>query len=88
MLNKTKKTKAIKEVQIHDADTGSPEAQVSILSKRIDDMLKHLKTNHKDNHSRRGLLGMVSKRRSLLKYLKNKNTERYEALVEKLNLKK
>jgi len=88
MLNKAKKAKAIKEVQIHDTDTGSPESQVSILSKRIDDMLKHLKTNHKDNHSRRGLLGMVSKRRSLLKYLKNKDEKRHEAVVTKLKLKK
>jgi len=88
MLNKVKKAKAIKGVQIHDTDTGSPEAQVSILSKRIDEMLKHLKKNHKDNHSRRGLLGMVSKRRSLLKYLKNKDSKRYDSVVTKLKLKK
>jgi small subunit ribosomal protein S15 len=88
MLKKVKKAKAIKEVQIHDNDTGSPEAQTSILSKRIDEMLKHLKKNHKDNHSRRGLLGMVSKRRSLLKYLKKKDEKRHSAVVEKLNLKK
>ena len=88
MLNKVKKIKAIKEVQIHDKDTGSPEAQISILSKRIDEMLKHLKKNHKDNHSRRGLLGMVSKRRSLLKYLKKKDVKRYDTVVKKLKLKK
>lgn len=88
MLNKVKKAKAIKGVQIHDTDTGSPEAQVSILSKRIDEMLKHLKKNHKDNHSRRGLLGMISKRRSLLKYLKNKDSKRYDSVVTKLKLKK
>lgn len=88
MLNKVKKAKAIKDVQVHDTDTGSPEAQTAILTKRIDDMLKHLKKNHKDNHSRRGLLGMVSKRRSLLKYLKNKDEKRHDAIVEKLNLKK
>jgi len=87
MLTKTKKANAIKKTQIHDTDTGSPEAQVSILSKKIDDLASHLKKNHKDNHSRRGLLQMVSDRRKHLKYLKKTDEKRYETLNKKLGLK-
>jgi len=87
MLTKTKKANAVKKTRIHDTDTGSPEAQVSILSKKIDDLATHLKKNHKDNHSRRGLLQMVADRRKHLKYLKGKDEKRYEALNKKLGLK-
>jgi len=86
MLTKTKKTKLIKEVAVHDTDTGSPEVQVAILSKRIDELAKHLKKNPKDNHSRRGLLGMVADRRTHLKYLEKKNPKRYATIIKKLEL--
>lgn len=88
MLTKTKKTKIVKEVQVHDKDTGSPEVQVAILTKRIDELASHLRKNAKDNHSRRGLLQMVADRKNHLKYLEKKNTKRYNALVKKLGLKK
>ncbi len=88
MLTKTKKTKAIKAVKIHDKDTGSPEVQISIISKRIEELAKHLKAHNKDNHSRRGLLQLVADRQKHLKYLMKHNKARYEQLVEKLELKK
>jgi small subunit ribosomal protein S15 len=88
MLSKRKKTNIIKESQNHDVDTGSPSVQASILSKRIDDLASHLKKNTKDNHSRRGLLGMVAKRQSLLKYLQKSNPKQHASLVKKLGLKK
>lgn len=87
MLTKRKKQNAIKEVQTNDNDTGSPEVQVSILSRRIDELAKHLKKNAKDNHSRRGLLGMVSKRQTMLKYLQKKDPKRHKALLKKMDLK-
>ncbi len=86
MLTKTKKAKIIKEVAVHDKDTGSAEVQVAVLSKRIDELTSHLKKNPKDNHSRRGLLGMVADRRTHLKYLEKKNPKRYAAVVKKLGL--
>ncbi len=76
------------EVKIHDTDTGSPEVQISILSKRIDELASHLKKNQKDNHSRRGLLQMVADRKKHMKYLEKKSTRRYNALIKKLGLKK
>ena len=88
MLTKKAKTKAIKNVQKHDSDTGSPEVQVSILTKQINELATHLKKHKKDIHSRRGLLGMVADRRVHLKYLKKKDTRRYNTLTKKLNLKK
>ncbi len=88
MLTKQKKSKAIKEAAIHDTDTGSPEVQVALLSKKIDELALHLKKNTKDKHSRRGLLQMVADRRTHLKYLEGKDKKRYNALVKKLNLKK
>ncbi len=88
MLTKTKKQKIIKEVQIHDTDTGSAEAQIAILSKRIEELTKHLKTHAKDNHSRRGLLQMVADRQTLLKYLQKKSSSRYDAVTKKLDLKR
>lgn len=88
MLTKQKKGKIIKESGVHDKDTGSPEVQVALLSKKIDELATHLKRNAKDNHSRRGLLQMVADRRTHLKYLEGKDKKRYNALVKKLNLKK
>ncbi|KPP83593.1 MAG: 30S ribosomal protein S15 [Porphyrobacter sp.] len=69
-------------------DTGSPEVQVAILTERIRNLTEHFKDHHKDNHSRRGLLMMVNKRRTLLAYLKKKDVERYNALIQKLGLRK
>ncbi len=88
MLTKRQKTNALKKAQRHDSDTGSPEAQVAILSKRIEELSSHLKKNHKDNHSRRGLLQMVADRRKHLKYLEKKNNKAYTALVKAVGLKK
>ncbi len=88
MISKTKKGKTIKEAAIHERDTGSPEVQISILTKRIEELSKHLKTNAKDNHSRRGLLGMVMSRQAHLKYLEKKHPKRALALQKKLGLKK
>ena len=87
MLTKRKKSTAIKNVQKHDADTGSPEVQISVLTKEIDELAKHLKKHNKDNHSRRGLLGMVAERQKLLKYLAKKSPRRHKALTKKLGLK-
>jgi len=69
-------------------DTGSPEVQVAILTERIRNLTEHFKDHHKDNHSRRGLLMMVNKRRSLLAYLKKKDVARYNSLIQKLGLRK
>jgi small subunit ribosomal protein S15 len=88
VISKTKKTKIIKEVAIHDKDTGSPEVQISILTKRIEELSAHLKKNAKDNHSRRGLLAMVAGRQAHMKYLEKKNPKRALALQKKLGLKK
>ncbi|MEN9551827.1 MAG: ribosomal protein small subunit ribosomal protein [Candidatus Parcubacteria bacterium] len=87
MLTPRKKAIAIKNTQIHAKDTGSPEVQVSILTKRIVELTNHLKTHAKDNHSRRGLIQMVADRRVHLKYLQESNKKRYSALVTKLGLK-
>lgn len=88
MITKEKKTEIIKEFGLKEGDTGSPEVQVAILTERIKELTEHLKTNQKDNHSRRGLFMMVGQRRGLLEYLKKKDIERYRALIEKLNLRK
>lgn len=88
MLTKKKTENAIKDVKLHATDTGSPEAQVAILSKRIDELAKHLKKNKKDNHSRKGLLGMVSERKTHLRYLEKKDPKRYSSLIKKIGLKK
>ena len=88
MLTKRKKINAIKDVKRHDTDTGSPESQVAVLTKRIEELTSHLKKNHKDNHSRRGLLQMVADRRKHLKYLERTEIRKYNALVKKLGLKK
>lgn len=88
MLTKVKKQKLIKDVAIHEKDTGSPEVQIAILTKRIDELSKHLKEHKKDVHSRRGLLSMVADRQSHLRYLQKKNTRRYNAILKRLELKK
>ena len=87
MITTKQKQNIIKKTQVHETDTGSPEAQVAILSKRIDELATHLKKNHKDNHSRRGLLQMVADRRTHLNYLKRKSRDRYDVLVKKVGLK-
>ncbi|MCH5374147.1 MAG: 30S ribosomal protein S15 [Planctomycetes bacterium] len=83
-----KKQEIIKDNAQAKGDTGSPEVQVAILTERIRNLTEHFKDHHKDNHSRRGLLMMVNKRRSLLAYLKKKDVERYNALIQKLGLRK
>lgn len=88
MITKVKKQKVIKEVKIHDKDTGSPEVQISLLTKRIEELASHLKKHQKDNHSRRGLLSMVSQRQAQMKYLLKKDSARYNSLMKKLNIKK
>lgn len=87
MLTTRKKENARKDVKRHDADTGSPEVQVALLSKQIDELSRHLKKHTKDFHSRRGLLQMVADRRKHLKYLETKNEKAYKSLVKKLGLK-
>ena len=88
MLKKRTKQNIIKEHGRHEKDTGSAEVQVAVLSRQIDELAKHLKKNPKDNHSRRGLLKMVSHRRRLLGYLKESDVKVYEKLIKKLDLKK
>lgn len=88
MLSKQKKANAIKDVKRHDADTGSPETQVALLTRQIDELAKHLKKHQKDFHSRRGLLQMVADRRKHLKYLSRKDEKGYENLIKKLGLKR
>lgn len=83
-----RKDELIKEYQRGEGDTGSPEVQVAILTDRIVTLTEHFKQHHKDNHSRRGLLKMVSKRRRLLDYLKRKDQARYEALIQSLGLRR
>ena len=83
-----KKTEIIEGNARSEGDTGSPEVQVAILTERIRNLTEHFKGHHKDNHSRRGLLMMVNKRRSLLAYLKKKDVERYNSLIQKLGLRK
>lgn len=83
-----RKAALIKDHAQAERDTGSPEVQVAILSERISNLTEHFKGHHKDNHSRRGLLMLVNKRRSLLDYLKAKDQGRYEALIAKLGLRK
>ena len=83
-----KKQEIISDNATSNGDTGSPEVQVAILTERIRNLTEHFKDHHKDNHSRRGLLMMVNKRRSLLAYLKKKDVQRYNNLIQKLGLRK
>ncbi len=88
MLQKEVKQQIIAENAVHEGDTGSPEVQIAILTKRISDLTEHLKANPNDNHSRRGLAKMVGKRKKFLNYLIKKDIERYRAIVAKLGLRK
>lgn len=88
MLRKEEKTAVIVDNRKHDTDTGSPEVQVAILTKRINDLTEHLKVHKKDHHSRRGLLKMVGQRKGLLNYIKAKDVVRYRELISDLGLRK
>lgn len=88
MISKEVKAQLTAEHGKTPTDTGSPAVQVAILTYRIKDLTEHLKTNHKDHHSRRGLLKMVGKRRGLLDYIKENDVEEYRALIEKLGIRK
>ena len=85
---KEEKNAIIKEYAHHEGDTGSPEEQIALLTKRINDLTEHLKTHKKDHHSRRGLLKMVGQRRNLLNYLTMVDIERYRAIIAKLGIRK
>ena len=87
-MTKEEKQQIIQTYATHEGDTGSPEVQIAVLTKRINDLNEHLKNNHKDHHSRRGLLKMVGHRRNLLGYLQKNDIARYRAIVEKLGLRK
>ena len=88
MLQKDQKSSIISDNRVHETDTGSPEVQIAILTERITQLTGHLKIHKKDNHSRRGLLQMVGKRRNLLDYLAKKDIERYRACIAKLGIRK
>jgi len=88
MLKPTKKSKIITEYKKHKTDTGSSGVQIAILTKQIEELTKHLKKHPKDNHSRRGLLKMVAKRRKLLDYLKKTDEKTYNKVIKKLGLKR
>jgi small subunit ribosomal protein S15 len=83
-----KKRSLIEQFRVHDGDTGSPEVQIALLSERINGLTEHFKLHTKDHHSRRGLLMLIGKRRSLLEYLRNKDPERYRGVVEKLGIRR
>ena len=85
---KSEKTEIIKKYARHEGDTGSPEVQIAVLTKRINDLTEHLKEHKKDHHSRRGLLKMVGQRRSLLNYLIKVDIERYRAIIAELGIRK
>ncbi|PYQ28571.1 MAG: 30S ribosomal protein S15 [Acidobacteria bacterium] len=90
MLSTTKQQKSdlINQYRVHDADTGSPEVQIALLSNRITYLTEHFKTHAKDHHSRRGLMKLVGRRRRLLDYLKNVDVERYRSIIDKLGIRK
>jgi len=88
MLVKEEKTKIIEEYATKDGDTGLPEVQVAVLTRRINTLTEHLRTHKHDHHSRRGLLQMVGRRRRLLRYLQTNDVERYRALIERLGLRR
>lgn len=85
-LNKEVKIEIVDKYALHEGDTGSPEVQIALLTQQILDLSEHLKSHKKDNHSRRGLLNMVGKRRRLIQYLKSNEAERYEVLSKKLKI--
>ncbi len=88
MIRKDEKTAVITANRTHETDTGSPEVQIAILTARIAELTEHLKVHKHDNHSRRGLLKMVGKRRKMLDYLSNKDIERYRTIIAKLGIRK
>ena len=88
MLRKEQKTEIIVNNALHEGDTGSPEVQIAVLTRRINDLNEHLKANKNDHHSRRGLLKMVGHRKRLLAYLQKKDIERYRAIIAKLGIRK
>ena len=88
MLQKEQKTAVIEKNRLHETDTGSPEVQIAILTERITYLTEHLKVHHRDNHSRRGLLKMVGRRRRLLDYLQKTDIERYRKIIADLNLRR
>ena len=88
MITKEMKQQIIKDYQLKEGDTGSPEVQIAVLTYRINDLNEHLKVHKKDHHYRRGLLKMVGQRRNLLAYLKDKDVERYRTLIARLGLRK
>jgi len=87
MLTPREKTNTIKDIRLHNEDSGSAPVQIALLTRRINDLLKHLKSNRQDNHSRRGLLKMVSNRKKFLNYLAKKDVKTYKKIVKKLGLK-
>ena len=87
-MDKNVKQAIIDQYAIHEGDTGSPEVQIALLTYRINNLTEHMKANHKDHHSGRGLLKMVGHRRNLLNYLQKTDIERYRAIIEKLNIRK
>ena len=88
MLTKEEKGQVVTDFETHEGDTGSPEVQVAILTKRINDLTEHLKMHKKDHSSRRGLLKMVGNRSALLKYVRGKDVKRYQAIIGRLGLRK
>ena len=87
-LNATTKAEIIKEYQLEEGDTGSPEVQVALLTHNINGLQDHFRDHHKDHHSRRGLIRMVNQRRKLLDYLKSKDAARYSDLIQRLGLRR
>ncbi|MDA8204647.1 MAG: 30S ribosomal protein S15 [Thermaerobacter sp.] len=87
-LEEDKKQAIIAAYRLHESDTGSPEVQIALLSERIIELTEHLKTHKKDHHSRRGLLKMVGHRRALLNYLKDRDIQRYHAVIQRLGLRR
>jgi small subunit ribosomal protein S15 len=87
-LTKEEKQQVIGDFRTADTDTGSPEVQIAVLSKRIDELTEHLRTHTKDHHSRRGLLQMVGRRRRLLEYLRREDVDRYRGLIQRLGLRR
>ncbi|MBN2590883.1 MAG: 30S ribosomal protein S15 [Sedimentisphaerales bacterium] len=88
MLSKEVKTQIVNDFETHEGDTGSPEVQIALLTKEINDLTEHLKVHKKDHSSRRGLLKMVGNRSALLKYVRNKDVKRYRAIISRLGLRK
>jgi len=88
MLSKEVKTQIVNDFELHEGDTGSPEVQIAILTKQINELTEHLKIHKKDHASRRGLLKMVGNRSALLKYVRNKDVNRYREIISRLGLRK